>query len=287
MLGFFVETSGLKVPFMLNLALSKTPELVFPATAKRTTLPAVKLERFVIAFHSVSNAFIVRQEQSIPGGSVGFGVGLAVGFGIVEVARSEVSPTAFTYQGRLNVRGDSAVGSYDFTFLIFDSPEKGRQIGEPVFCGGVEVADGYFTVELDFGPAPSIFNGLTRYLEISVQRTGLEAPAVLLSPRQKVSATPNARRAFSAQEIRPLKHIGDYVVRMDIEGMSSQYFHHFNWLKSETEIILYNTGPSLETKVTKETFQNVFKLTEFEIKELMFIPAPTEANTAIFPGSKR
>lgn len=168
--------------------------------------------------------------------------GLAVGVGLVAVARASVIGTAFTYQGRLHANGNPAQGRYDLSFALYDSPEGGRQVAPAVLRSAVEVAGGYFTVELDFGPDPSVFNGLTRYLEIAVQLSGSTGPAVLLTPRQKVSVTPYARSAFSAQECRPLEFMPDFIIRMDIPEESSQYFHHFNWLKSETEIVLYRDG---------------------------------------------
>lgn len=170
--------------------------------------------------------------------------GLAVGVGLVAVGRASVIGTAFTYQGRLHAHGDPAQGQYDLTFALYDSPEGGRQVAPSVLHSGVEAANGYFTVELDFGPDPSVFNGLPRYLEIAVQLSGSMGPAVLLNPRQKVSIAPYARSAFSAQECRPLEFMPDFVIRMDIPGQSSEYFHHFNWLKSETEIVLYRDGAS-------------------------------------------
>ena len=55
----------------------------------------------------------------------------------------------------------------------------------------VDVIDGYFTVELDFG---SVFDGNNRWLEIGVRPGDQSDPCVysLLSPRQKVTPTPYA-----------------------------------------------------------------------------------------------
>lgn len=170
--------------------------------------------------------------------------GLVVVVGLAGVGRASVIGTAFTYQGRLLTNGSPAEGRYDLTFVLYDIPEGGRQVAPSVQRSGVEAAGGYFTVELDFGPDPSVFNGLPRYLEIAVQLSGSMGPAVLLNPRQKINVAPYARSAFSAQECRPLEFMPDFIIRMDISGESSQYFHHFNWLKSETQIILYRDGAS-------------------------------------------
>jgi phage tail-like protein len=159
-----------------------------------------------------------------------------------KVVEAAETGTAFTYQGRLEAHGSPAEGLYDLTFVLFDSPEKGRPIGSPEFRGEVEITGGYFMVELDFGADPSVFNGLTRYLEIAVKRSGSREPTILLAPRQKINPSPYANRAFSAQQLTALKFIPEYVVRMDIVGKESQYFHYFNRLKSETKIIEYREG---------------------------------------------
>ncbi len=54
----------------------------------------------------------------------------------------------------------------------------------------MEVVDGYFTVELDFGGG--IFDGDKRWLEISLRLGDTADPFTLLSPRQEVTASPYA-----------------------------------------------------------------------------------------------
>jgi phage tail-like protein len=153
--------------------------------------------------------------------------------------------SAFTYQGRLYDGGSPAEGGFDLTFSLFDGPGKGtRQIGESIVRQGVAVAGGYFTVELDFGLDGDRFNGLTRYLAIEVMPTGSSGRPILLAPRQKITPAPYARSAFSAQECEPLNYMPDFVVRIDVDGMPSQYFHHFNWIESNTEIVPYRDGTS-------------------------------------------
>ena len=173
-------------------------------------------------------------------------VSLIIGLGFVLFVGglAEASETAFTYQGRLESSEVAAEGRFDFTFMLYDSAEKGKILAPSVNCENVEVVGGYFSVEIDFGADPSVFNGKVRYLAIGVQRTGMEAPAYLLSPRQKVTLTPYARKAFSAQEVRRVEHISDYVVRVDIGEMESQYFHYFGRINSESQIILYRDGTS-------------------------------------------
>ena len=69
-------------------------------------------------------------------------------------AYAQQSSTAFTYQGFLRDNGQPANGVYDLRFALYDSPSGGNQIGRIVLVEDVTVADGLFTVEVDFGAAP-------------------------------------------------------------------------------------------------------------------------------------
>ena len=62
--------------------------------------------------------------------------------------------TAFTYQGELKQLGAPANGPFDFQFEIFDIDADGVTIANTVLLDGVDVADGVFTVQLDFGSVP-------------------------------------------------------------------------------------------------------------------------------------
>ncbi|MHC4489180.1 MAG: tail fiber domain-containing protein [Planctomycetota bacterium] len=100
--------------------------------------------------------------------------------------------TAFTYQGRLIDANKPADGLYDFEFKLFDDPCTGTQQGSTVDVNDLDVIDGYFTVELDFGS--SVFDGNSIWLEILV-RPGDSNDVndfVTLSPRQEVTPTPYA-----------------------------------------------------------------------------------------------
>jgi hypothetical protein len=96
----------------------------------------------------------------------------------------------FTYQGRLLEDGVAVSGSYDFEFRLFDALEEGNQIAQTLLVEDVAVADGYFTVALDFGPG--VFKGTPRFLALSV-RAGEETGEFMpLLPRQPLTATPLA-----------------------------------------------------------------------------------------------
>jgi hypothetical protein len=71
-------------------------------------------------------------------------------------------------------------------------PGGGSPLGA-VTRPGVDVSDGYFTVQLDFGPGA--FEGQDRWLEIEVDCGG--SPATL-NPRQELTPVPYARYASAA-----------------------------------------------------------------------------------------
>ena len=99
--------------------------------------------------------------------------------------------TAFTYQGRLIDSNEAADGLYDFKFKLFDANTGTNKLGPDVNESEVDVIDGYFTVELNFG---SVFDGDDRWLEIGVRPGEQNDPNVytVLSPRQEITPTPYA-----------------------------------------------------------------------------------------------
>jgi len=101
------------------------------------------------------------------------------------------SSTAFTYQGFLRDNGQPANGVYDLRFALYDSPSGGNQIGSIVYAEDVTVADGLFTVEVDFGTAP--FNtGARRWIEIGVRPGNSTGGHSLLTPRIELTPVPYA-----------------------------------------------------------------------------------------------
>ncbi len=93
------------------------------------------------------------------------------------------SSTTFTYQGRLLDGGVPASGSYNIDVSLWDALSGGGQISSTIVFNGLAVADGLFTVQLDFGA--SAFDNAPRWLEISVN--GGE-----LTPRQPITRAPYA-----------------------------------------------------------------------------------------------
>ena len=104
------------------------------------------------------------------------------------------TPT-FTYQGRLSDSTAAANGSYDLGFALYDAATGGNQIGAALTRANVTVANGIFTVQLNFGA--NAFPGVARYLEIAVKRP-TDTNFTTLTPRQQVTSTPYAIRAASS-----------------------------------------------------------------------------------------
>jgi hypothetical protein len=119
--------------------------------------------------------------------------------------------TAFTYQGHLYDANHIADGLYDFQFKLHDADSGDSQVGSDVNKPDVDVIDGYFTVELDFGSDPIFFNGNARWLEIGVRPGDMNDPNTYtpLSPRQEVTPAPYALYAASGPGISvPLELTG-------------------------------------------------------------------------------
>jgi len=119
---------------------------------------------------------------------------LALGLMVCPAKVSEAAPmvTAWTYQGRLMDANGPADGLYDLEFRLFNSPADGNQTGGTVEANDVDVIDGYFTAELNFGS--SVFDGNSVWLQIDVRPGDSNDPNAYttLSPRQEVTPTPYA-----------------------------------------------------------------------------------------------
>ncbi len=96
--------------------------------------------------------------------------------------------SAFTYQGELKKDGSPVNATCAMTFTLYAEATSGNPVGSPVNAD-VAVADGLFTVVLDFGA--DIFTGDARWLEVAVKCPG-DASASTLDPRQALTAAPYA-----------------------------------------------------------------------------------------------
>jgi hypothetical protein len=104
--------------------------------------------------------------------------------------------SAFSYQGQLTDGNTAANGLYQMRFSLFDTEVNGTQIGSSVEMTNVVVTNGLFAVELDFGSTPFV-GGASRFLQIEVGASGTNTYTAL-APRQRITTTPYATRAFSA-----------------------------------------------------------------------------------------
>lgn len=111
--------------------------------------------------------------------------------------------TAFSYQGSIRDGGGAADGDYDFHFSLWDAAAAGNQIGATIEHdvsgeGTVAVAEGLFSVALDFGAGAC--TGDARWLQISVRNEDPAdlAPYTTLNPRVELHATPYALHAVNA-----------------------------------------------------------------------------------------
>jgi len=110
----------------------------------------------------------------------------AAGLALAALAPAANAQTAFTYQGVLEESGSPVTGLENIRFRVFDAPTGGALIGETT--QNVDVTDGVFSAELNFGPLNTI-DPNSAWLEIAIN-TGPGTFATL--GRQRLTATPFA-----------------------------------------------------------------------------------------------
>jgi Cellulose binding domain len=160
-----------------------------------------------IASHVGSRYSVVNASYNgniAPGMSVTFGFVATPGnvsgspvsnFSLNNVSLS-LTGTTISYQGRLS-DGASATGAYDFQFALYD--DFGTAIGPVLTVNDLQVSNGIFTTQLDFGSGA--FTGGPRLLEIRLRRGAETGAYTTLSPRQAITATPYAIYAQSAAKL--------------------------------------------------------------------------------------
>jgi hypothetical protein len=115
-----------------------------------------------------------------------------IAFGALQSAVAQT--TVFTHQGKLDFDGVPANGQFDFQFRLFDALTVGLQQGATLERLTVNVTDGDYRIDLDFGA--SVFPGADRFLEVSYRFSGSTTYAIL--PRQQITSTPYAIRSLVA-----------------------------------------------------------------------------------------
>ena len=103
--------------------------------------------------------------------------------------------TEFSYQGRLVDNGAPANGHFDFEFNLFSGVSGGAQIAPASVSEDVQVQDGYFVTQVDFG---SVFDGSEVWLQVKVRPAESSGSFDILSPRQSITRAPQAMIADMA-----------------------------------------------------------------------------------------
>ncbi len=102
---------------------------------------------------------------------------------------------SFTYQGQVKSAGVPLNGSADFIFTLYDAASGGAQVGNTLIVFNANLANGLFTVDLDFGPGS--FNGDGRWLEVKLRAPAGGGSYTTLLPRQPILPTPYALFALN------------------------------------------------------------------------------------------
>ena len=99
--------------------------------------------------------------------------------------------TAITYQGRLAAGGLPVNGPVSASFRLYDAAVDGTLVGNEQSFPALDVLDGMFVADLDFGDG--VFVASARWLEIEVN-------GEILTPRQPVLPAPLALYALNGNE---------------------------------------------------------------------------------------
>ncbi len=121
---------------------------------------------------------------------------VAITIGVVATAAQGQSQ-AFTYQGQLKLQGIPLTELVDVKYTLFDSEFASTAVAGPLSFDGnifpaIQVTNGLFSTELDFGPGAL---QLGQWLEIEVRSPHDPSdvnPYITLTPRQHISAAPFA-----------------------------------------------------------------------------------------------
>lgn len=116
----------------------------------------------------------------------------------IVVGSASAQGPAFTYQGRLNIAGNPASGSFDLTFLLFNLDSGGSPVAGPVTNDAVVVSNGLFTTTVNLGVG--VLTGTSNWLQIAVRTNGVGA-FTTLAPRQQLTPTPYAIFANTASNL--------------------------------------------------------------------------------------
>jgi len=132
-------------------------------------------------------------KSGIFGGAIGSMFGLMVGAAAFR-AGTPVD-ARFTYQGQIR-EGDALVsGDADIRFTLWDAETEGNQVATEVLKSGLQLTDGRFATELDFGL--SAFSGDTRWIQMDFRHPSGVGDFLALNPRSRLNAVPYALHSLS------------------------------------------------------------------------------------------
>lgn len=144
-----------------------------------------------------------------------------------------VLPTSFSYQGSLQESGTPAAGNYDFMVELYDADTGGNMVSSDT-VDDVTVANGLFTIQLDFGA--NAFVGSARWLAIGVRPGSETGSYTFLTPRQAISAAPYAL------SLRP-----GATIEENFEGALLNLRNSNNTVGNSAALFAANSSPSVPT----------------------------------------
>ena len=97
---------------------------------------------------------------------------------------------AFTYQGEILDNGTPVDGALDFTFALFDAASVGNPVGPEILVEDLAVANGLFSVDLDFGVT---LDATPLWLEIRFRDAVSVGAFATLNPRRPLTLVPETR----------------------------------------------------------------------------------------------
>lgn len=121
---------------------------------------------------------------------------IALLLALFAIAPVHAQGTAFTYQGELTSSGSPVTDTCDFQFRVYDG--AGTPVSTLLTLNAVDVTDGRFNVQLDFGTG--IFTGADRFLQINV-KCPPDTTFTPLIPRQLLTPSPYSIYAGGAASV--------------------------------------------------------------------------------------
>jgi hypothetical protein len=169
--------------------------------------------------------------------------------------------TAFSYQGVLKY-GDAEVNEpCDFLLRLFDAPCDtepcgGTQVGSDVVLSSVDVVQGNFNLEPDFGP---VFGRTARWMETSVRLSASGDSFQVLLPRRRIVSTPVSQLA-SRVEVSAIGNQAPVDVTALGDGRAG-IFSNDNPLSSADALLLstMGTGYALHAVAQSSGFAGFFE----------------------------